>query len=89
MVAEVKPSRINRLILVAPLHVHLHPGGLPRMTCTGQWHTSTKARLYEGTARGGAGADKAHTYAISWSHHSGRVHPSRVGSHISTFPSIT
>ena len=33
--------------------------GEPRGTCTGHWHTSTKARLSGVTARGGGGADEA------------------------------
>ena len=43
-----------------PLDAHLHQGGggagVPRGTCTGHWHTNTKALVFAATSRGGGGA---------------------------------
>ena len=39
--------------------------GVPRGTCTGHWHISTKARVSGGTARGRGGADQAYAYAMA------------------------
>ena len=64
MVVDVSPGRIDRLLPVVPLAADLHRAGgggvdteVPRSTCTGHWHTSTKVRLSGGTAKGGGGAD--------------------------------
>ena len=63
--------------------------GVPRGTCTGHWHTSKRALVSGGTARGGGGEDQAYAYAMAWSHHPGRVPPSGAGRRSCTLPSIT
>ena len=93
MVPEVHARRVDRGVPVPTLDAHLDRGGgvagAPRGTCTGHWHTNTRARVSGGTARGGGGADQAYAYAMAWSHHPRRVVPSGVGRRSCTFPSIT
>ena len=95
MVPEVHARRVDWGVPVPALDADLDRGGggavagVPRGTCTGHWHISTRALVSGGTARGGGGADQAYAYAMAWSHHPGREPPSGVGRRSCTLPSIT